>query len=146
MTSSGLVLVGGYGSTTTLELLGSGALSMSAFLSTMTMVFRPCDSTVRAKGPALLNQHLHLHNDPHWRRHLRLRNLGHGVIQPLPRWQHALLQLVGGFKYFRRCHLKAAATTTEGPLYARLWKVNMLICFQSAFVRSCKISGPLLVK
>ena len=29
VTSSGLVLVGGYGSTTTLELLGSGALSMS---------------------------------------------------------------------------------------------------------------------
>ena len=73
-------------------------------------LFRFCGSTVRASSPTLLHQSLLLHDDPHGRRRLRLRNLRHRILRPL-----------------RKFHFQAVAATPEGAVHACMRQVGLVI-------------------
>ena len=78
--------------------------------SLVFQLFRFCGSTVRTSSPTLLHQSLLLHDDPHGRRRLRLRNLRHRILRPL-----------GKFNF------QAIATTPEGALHACMRQVGLVI-------------------
>ena len=73
-------------------------------------LFRFCGSPVRTSSPTLLHQSLLLHDDPHGRRRLRLRNLRHRILRSL-----------GKFNF------QAIATTPEGALHACMRQVGLVI-------------------
>ena len=78
--------------------------------SLVFQLFRFCGSPVRTSSPTLLHQSLLLHDDPHGRRRLRLRNLRHRILRPL-----------GKFNF------QAIATTPEGALHACMRQVGLVI-------------------
>ena len=78
--------------------------------SLVFQLFRFCGSPVRTSSPTLLHQSLLLHDDPHGRRRLRLRNLRHRILRPL-----------------RKCHFQAVAATPEGAVHACMRQVGLVI-------------------
>ena len=94
--------------------------------SLVFQLFRFCGSPVRTSSPTLLHQSLLLHDDPHGRRRLRLRNLRHRILRPL-----------GKFNF------QAIATTPEGAFHACMWQVGLVITlvvfYQTHQVQPCSV-------